>query len=326
MYKIAFDIMGNDKGVEPAISASLDFAKQNPNYTIWLVGDLEEINKYYSSNLKNIKIIDSKNTIKFSQNIREEISKSSSMIDAIRLLASDQVDAVLSCGDSGMFLVGSTLILKRLKGISRAAFMPMIPTMIKNKKFLLLDTGANIETKPNYLVEWAKIARIFYKYMFNVENPIVKQINIGTEEYKGGNLQKEAHEMLKSENVNYQGFIEPRDLLLGNCDVVVCDGFSGNLVLKSMEGTVLNFIKILKESLTKTFTRKLAALSLKSAFKEVAEDLDYRNVGAAWVMGVNKMAIKTHGSSDKKAFLGALNQIKIGLDNNIFNKIKEEFL
>ncbi|UUD36877.1 glycerol-3-phosphate acyltransferase PlsX [Mycoplasmopsis californica] len=325
MYKIAFDIMGNDKGLEPAIAASIEFATQNENYTIWLVGDGDEIAKYYNGNLKNIKIIDSKNTIKFSKNIREEMAKPSSMMDAIQLTASGKVDAVVSCGDSGMFLVACSLILKRLKGVSRAAFMPIMPTVIKNKKFLLLDTGANVETKPNFLVEWAKIARIFYKYMFNISNPIIKQINIGTEEYKGGELQHEANDLLFKENINYQGYIEPRDLLLGNCDIVVTDGFSGNLVLKSMEGTVLNFKKIIKDAITKTFLRKLAAVTLKKAFSEVAEDLDYRNVGAAWVMGVNHMAIKTHGSSDRKAFLGALNQVKLGLDNNIFNKIKEEF-
>lgn len=325
MFKVAFDVMGNDNGVQDAVKASIEFAKNNPNFKLILVGDANEIQKYYFNQLTNIDIYDSKNTIRFSTNFRKSLTENYSMTDAIKLVIDKDVDAVLSSGDSGMYLAAATLLVKRLNGVSRPAFMPIFPTTVNNQKFLMLDVGANVDCRPNYLVEWAKIASIFYKYMFNIDNPVVKQVNIGTEEYKGGELQIETHKLLKNSGLNYQGFVEPRSLLDNDCDVAVIDGFSGNLVLKSLEGAILSFKKILKEALTKNVFRKMIALSMKKSFKEIGNRLDYRNVGAAWVIGVNAMMIKSHGSSDTKAYLGALNQIKLGLEKDIFTKIKDEF-
>lgn len=325
MKKIAFDIMGNDHGTQAAVKATCKFAFENPDIQITLVGDSALIDSKLIQKHSNIIVKHSPNTIAYNQNIREELSKPSSMIDAVNMAANNEVDAVLSSGDSGMYLAAATLLVRRFPGITRPAFMPIIPTVHVNKKFVMLDVGANVECKPEYLLEWAKIATIFSKYMFKIDNPTVGQINIGTEEYKGGELQKETHILLKDSEVNYVGYVEPRDLLEYSCDIAVVDGFSGNLVLKSLEGAILSFKKILKKAILKNIFRKIAVLGLKGAFKEVGEQLDYRNVGAAWVLGVNSMMIKSHGSSDPKAYYGALYQIKKGFDGDVFNKIKNEY-
>lgn len=324
MKRIAFDIMGNDKGILPAIQASVQFASLNPSFEIILVGDEQQINKYYTKKLKNITIKDSKNTLKFTLQFRSVLNQSFSMIDAIKMVKNDQADAVLSCGDSGMYLTSATFLIGRMPNVSRPAFMPLFPTINKNKHFLLLDVGANRENTAQQLVEFAKMGSSFYKHMFNQQAPIVKLINIGEEEYKGNELVKETSNLLKQQNLNYQGFIEPRDLLNDQCDVAITDGFSGNLILKSMEGSILTFKSLLKQSILKTVWRKFLALLLKPAFKEVGEKFDYRNVGAAFVIGLNKTVIKTHGSSDKKSFLGALNQVKLALEKNILQEIKHE--
>ncbi|WGI36351.1 phosphate acyltransferase PlsX [Mesomycoplasma lagogenitalium] len=322
---IAFDLMGTDGGVKPGIDATLTFLKQNPDYKIVLIGDEVEIKKNLPAdfNKKQIEIINEKNVAKMKDNnARTLLKENSSMMSALNLIAENKASSVLSAGDSGTYLALATLKLKRINNVSRAAFMPMIPTLIENKYFLLLDAGANLEVKPEYFEQWALISSIFYKFLFKKENPSVGIINIGTEEYKGFEYHKQANELLKNNlNVNYKGFIETRDLLQGNIDIALADGYAGNITLKTMEGTVLNFSKLMKEKLMKNFFRKIGALILKSAFKEVKERFDYRNVGAAWVIGVNGIVIKSHGSSDAKAYLGALNQIKIAIESQVLTKI-----
>ncbi|QSF13907.1 phosphate acyltransferase PlsX [Mycoplasma sp. Mirounga ES2805-ORL] len=328
MYKIAFDIVGNDNGIKNALEASTKFVKDNKNFEITLVGPEKEIKNYYENNKidiskLNISIINNPNNFEDPKNIRQSLHEKTAMNDAIDLVNNNKCDAVLSSGDSGMFLALSSFKLKKIEGISRAAFMPMMPT-ISGKKFFLLDVGANINTTSEYLVEWAKIASIFAEVFFEKNNPTVSLLNIGTEDFKGLDFVREANLSLKNQNeLNYIGFSEPRDILRGLADVVVIDGYGGNLVLKSLEGAILSFKDLLKEKIMKKSIRKIGYLLSKGAYKDVAETLDYRNVGAAWVVGLNGMAIKSHGGSDVKAYLGALNQIKIGLEKNILNKVKE---
>ncbi|AIA29660.1 phosphate acyltransferase [Mycoplasmopsis californica] len=326
-YKIAFDINGNDNGIFAAIQASVEFAQKNPHFNIILIGPQSQIQdlitEKYSTFPQNISIIDNPNIASNPDNIRASLHEDTSMNQAIELVKNQQADAVLSSGNSGLYLATSTFKLKRLPNISRAAFMPIIPTII-GRKFLLLDVGANIDSKSDFLVEWAKIANVFAKVILNTQKPNIALINIGTEDSKGTEVVREAHQILKNDkSLNYIGFREPRDILNYVCDVAVIDGYGGNLVLKSLEGAILSFKKLLKEKIMMTPTRKLGFLLAKNAFRDVAETLDYRNVGAAWVIGVNGVAIKSHGSSDSKAYLGALNQIKIALENNILAKVKK---
>ncbi|WP_029512790.1 phosphate acyltransferase PlsX [Mycoplasmopsis iners] len=325
MFKIAFDLNGNDNGITAGLIATSNFLKLNPNFEITLIGPENEIREFYKDEMpKNVFIIDNNLVSQDKKNIRQALQEPTSMNRAFDLLANNQVDAILSSGDSGLYLAAATLKSKRLKGISRPAFMPIMPT-IKGEKFLLLDVGANLETKAEYIYEWAKIAKIFAQILMKKANPKIGLINIGTEEYKGLDTTKEANELLKNDtSLNYQGYIESRNLLNAITDVALIDGYGGNLVLKSLEGAILSFKNLLKDKIMAKTIRKIGYLFLKGAFNDVAETLDYRNVGAAWVIGVNGLVIKSHGSSDDKAYLGALGQIKLALENDLLTKIKKE--
>ncbi|WP_033161134.1 phosphate acyltransferase PlsX [[Mycoplasma] collis] len=328
MKKIAFDLMQNDNGLQHGINAALDFVKNNSDYNVILVGDKNEIDKFLIKDHPNIEIYDVKDVVpKTNVNLREILRKKTSMSQAIELLANNKVDAVLSSGDSGAYLTLATMKLKRLQNVLRPAFMPMIPKMNNNEFFLLLDAGANLETKAEYLEQWAIIATIFSQNLFNKKQPICRLINIGTEKDKGFEFHQKANVLLENNNiVNYQGFIETRNIFSLDTDIVLADGYSGNLTLKALEGTVLNLSKLIKTKITQTFWRKIFALGLKKAFTEIKEKFDYRNVGAAWVIGINGIVIKAHGSSDFKAYKGAFNQIKIAIESKILDKLKTEMV
>ncbi|MBZ4226864.1 phosphate acyltransferase PlsX [Mycoplasma tauri] len=327
MYKIAFDVNGNDNGVTAAVLASCKFLINNEDFEIILIGDKAEITKALTkvkNQPKNLKIIDNPNMPSDVKNIHKSLRENTSMNEAINLVANRKADAVLSSGDSGAYLASATFKIKRLPGINRAAFMPIMPTIV-GRKFLLLDVGANIETKSEYLVEWAKVANVYARALLNIIKPRVSIINIGTEDYKGLEAVKVANEILKNDfTINYVGYVEPRTILEGVADVAVIDGYGGNLVLKSLEGAILSFKKLIKNKIMSKTIRKIGYLFLKGSFKDVAETLDYRNVGAAWVIGLNGVCIKSHGSSDEKAYTGALNQIKLALKKNILNSVKKE--
>lgn len=327
MYRIAFDVNGNDNGVSAAVSASVQFLKDNDDYEIILVGDESSINvelKKIEGIPDSLRIVNNPNLPSDVKNIHKSLRENTSMNTAIDLVVDGKADAVISSGDSGTYLVCATFKLKRLQGVSRSAFMPLMPTVV-GRKFLLLDVGANIECKSEYLVEWAKIANVYARTLLNIVNPRVSLINIGTEDYKGLEIVKEASQLLKDNKfINYIGYTEPRYLLDGATDVAVIDGYGGNLVLKSLEGAILSFKNLLKDKIMAKPIRKFGYLFLKGAFKDVAETLDYRNVGAAWLIGLNGLSIKCHGNSDTKAYLGALNQIKLVIKNNVLEAIKKE--
>lgn len=327
MYRIAFDVNGNDNGVSAAVSASVQFLKDNDDYEIILVGDESSINvelKKIEGIPDSLRIVNNPNLPSDVKNIHKSLRENTSINTAIDLVVDGKADAVISSGDSGTYLACATFKLKRLQGVSRSAFMPLMPTVV-GRKFLLLDVGANIECKSEYLVEWAKIANVYARTLLNIVNPRVSLINIGTEDYKGLEIVKEASQLLKDNKfINYIGYTEPRYLLDGATDVAVIDGYGGNLVLKSLEGAILSFKNLLKDKIMAKPIRKFGYLFLKGAFKDVAETLDYRNVGAAWLIGLNGLSIKCHGNSDTKAYLGALNQIKLVIKNNVLEAIKKE--
>ncbi len=325
MKRIAFDVMGNDNGVRPAIEATIEFLHNNLNYYFILVGDADEINKYVKDN-ERIKIIDVKETI--DQNAKSLSSRhvETSMTTAIKLVRDNEADAVLSAGSSAVYLTQLILILKRLNKIKRPAFMPVFPTTKPGKKFVMLDVGANIITTYEMLVQWALMGSIYAEIVLKINQPKVGILNIGVEDNKGHEYHQLAHEQLKvDQKINYIGFVESRDLLKGNFDVVVSDGYGGNLVLKTMEGTVLSILTLIRDNLNQKLKYKIGALLARGAFSNVKRQFDYRNVGAALVLGVNGLAMKAHGSSNKKAYLGAFSQLSNALDNDFWTKIKDAF-
>lgn len=321
---IIFDLMGNDNGPEAGIQASIDFLKNNKYYKIILVGDQKQIEQFVQPN-EQIEIFHSPKVVdKNSNDLLKSYKEENSMNDALKLLKENKGEAILSSGDSGKYLSSSIMLIKRLENVSRPAFMSIIPTIKENKKFILLDEGANLNNSEEYLIQWAQLGAVFSKNILNIEKPTVSILNIGTENNKGFEYHQKANQyLLNSKNdFDYKGFIESRTLLEGNCDVVVADGYSGNMTLKALEGTILSFTKLLKSKIKKNFWRKFCAFMMKGAFKDIKEQLDYRNVGAAWIIGLNKIVIKAHGSSDKKAYIGALNQIKLAIESNALEKFK----
>ncbi|QNM93943.1 phosphate acyltransferase PlsX [Mycoplasma sp. Pen4] len=320
-HTIVFDVNGNDKGVLECFLAAQEFANNNPTYKIKLVGDVAELKEL--NNFANIELIENKNKPTDPKNIRKTLQENTSMNQAIEILKNNEADGIISSGDSGSYLSALTLKMKRLQNVSRPAFMP-VANAINGQKFVFMDVGANLETKPEYLIEWAKLASAFYQTMFATNYPRVALLNIGTEDYKGPEATKKAHQYLTNDkSINYVGFHETRDVFRGHYDVAIIDGYAGNIMLKSYEGAISTFKDTLKTSIMSKLKYKLGALLLKGAFKEVAATLDYRSVGSAWVVGVNALAVKTHGASDKKAYLSGLNSLKNAIENNLLNKLQK---
>lgn len=328
MKKIIFDLLNNDGGELEAIKAAKKFAIENPNYYLILVGNEKNITSIIDINkVKNIEIFQSDSITHKVDNFRELLRQKSSMLDSFDLMERKNADGLLSSGDSGAFISIATLKIKRLNGVSRPAFMPIIPSIL-NSNFFLLDVGANLEIKPNYLFEWAIIANIFYSTLYGNKVNNFGILNIGTEDYKGLPILKEANELIKNQakeiGFNYKGFVEPSDLIEGKVNVALSDGYAGNIFLKTLESSFINFGKLFKNILLLNLKNKIAGLLIKKDLIKLKKKFDYRNTGGAFIVGLEKVIVKAHGRSDEIAFYNALNQIKIALENNVVNIIKNK--
>lgn len=328
MKKIIFDLLNNDGGELEAIKAAKKFAIENPNYYLILVGNEKNITSIIDINkVKNIEIFQSDSFTHKVDNFRELLRQKSSMLDSFDLMETKNADGLLSSGDSGAFISIATLKIKRLNGVSRPAFMPIIPSIL-NSNFFLLDVGANLEIKPNYLFEWAIIANIFYSTLYGNKVNNFGILNIGTEDYKGLPILKEANELIKNQakeiGFNYKGFVEPSDLIEGKVNVALSDGYAGNIFLKTLESSFINFGKLFKNILLLNLKNKIAGLLIKKDLIKLKKKFDYRNTGGAFIVGLEKVIVKAHGRSDEIAFYNALNQIKIALENNVVDIIKNK--
>lgn len=326
MKTIVFDLLNNDNGEIEAIKAALKFSLDNPNYCLYLVGNKQNVLSIIDlDKVRNIKVFDSKQIVHKSSNFRDLLRNESSMLSSFNILNENNFDALLSSGDSGALVSIATLKVKRIENVSRPAFMPIIPSAT-NENFFLLDVGANLEIKSNYLVEWSIIANSFYKALHQTSLTNVGILNIGSEDYKGLEVLREANETLKNnvQNFNYLGFVEPNDLIEGKVNIALSDGYAGNIFLKTLESSFLNFGKIFKNILYLNVKNKFAGLLIKKDLKKLKARFDYRNTGGAFIVGLEKIIVKAHGRSDEKAFLGALNQLKIALENDIIENIKND--
>ncbi|BBA22316.1 phosphate acyltransferase [Mycoplasmopsis bovirhinis] len=320
MKQIVIDINGLDHGPQAYYEACSEFLIKHQDTSITLVGEISKLP--IKNQVKNLILIDNSYKVFDPKNIRQNLKEPTSMNQAIQMLVEGKADGIISGGDSGMYISALTLKAGRLQGTLRPAFMPII-SALNGKKVLLLDVGANLEVKAEYLYQWAKLAQIFSQKMFKVQSPKITLLNIGTEEYKGLEHTKEAAKLLLADDsLNYVGFSESRELLRANYDIALVDGYGGNLILKSYEGAILSFKDAIKESALKRIRTKLGALLLKPTFKEIMQKLDYRNSGAAWILGVAKPALKIHGSSDKVAILYALDQMHKALDTNLITDLQ----
>ncbi|MBU3153831.1 phosphate acyltransferase PlsX [Clostridium estertheticum] len=323
---VVVDGMGGDFSPNAVVEGCIAAIKEY-NIDILITGseDLirEELKKHTYDTTK-IKIINTTEVIDVNDHpvMAVKRKKDSSLVKALNLVKNGDADAVISAGSTGAFLAGCTLIVGRIKGIDRPALAPVLPG--KKMPFMIIDCGANAECKPNYLLQFGIMGKIYFENILNIVNPSVGLVNIGTEEEKGNELSKATFKLLKEANLNFVGNVEAREIPTGDVNVLVCDGFTGNVILKLYEGTVATIFDLLKTSIMASVRTKIGGMLLKPVFKKFKKDFDYKEYGGAAFLGVNGICIKAHGSSDAKAFKNAIKQATIFYDNNVVDKLKLE--
>ena len=310
--------MGGDNAPEAPVLGAIEAAKATGTQ-ITLVGRGEEIlsvmRKHGIENLpEGMEIANAEDVVDMHDDPGSVIHKrkNSSMVVGLKMLAEGQGDAFVSAGSTGALLTGATLLVKRVRGIRRAAMGPAIPNKAGGKT-VICDCGANAECTAEFLMQFGLVGSLFAKKNLGIENPRVGLLNIGTEDSKGTKLQLETYPLLRKahENglINFVGNVEARDVTLGAVDVVVCDGFSGNVLLKSIEGTAMFMGSMMKHKIfLRNIWSKLGYLLCKPGVNEVMSMLDYRTIGGTQFLGIKKPVIKAHGSSDALAFQSAVNQ------------------
>ena len=319
--KVIIDMYGGDNAPKAPILGAAMAAKEL-GVDIVAVGNEAEMRKICEENgISGFEFIDAPLVMPVCAEPTEVMKsyKESSLAVGLRALADGRGDAYVSAGSTGAIVVGATLIVKRIKGIKRAALASVIPGL--DRSYMLLDLGANVECRPEMLCQFASMGSIYMNKLEGVKNPEVGLINIGAEESKGGELQKEAYKLLKESDLNFIGNVEPRDLPKGVCDVAVADGWTGNIVLKLTEGLVSAFGKKLKGVMMSSLLTKLGALTMKGALTDFKKSMDYTERGGAPLLGIAKPVIKAHGSSDPKAFMNAVRQAKAFYEQDVIGTI-----
>jgi glycerol-3-phosphate acyltransferase PlsX len=324
--RIAIDAMGGDDAPKVIVEGVEAAAEAFTDTTMVMYGDEQQINSYLTRKLPNIEVVHTDEKIEGDDDPVRSIrrKKDASMVLAAHSVKDGENDALFSAGNTGALLAAGTLVVGRIKGVDRPALMAMAPSFdSKREKMIVLDLGANADTKPVNLNQYATIGSYYAKYVNKIENPTVALLNNGTEDNKGNQLTKEAFDLLKeNESINFIGNREARELLNGVADVLVMDGFTGNAVLKTMEGTAKTVISLLKEAIKNGGTKgKLGALLLKDELKKISESLDYSQLGGAILFGVKAPVMKTHGSTDKVAVYHTLKQTRDILQSNVLNDL-----
>ncbi len=330
--KILVDAFGGDNAPGEIVAGAVAALARNKDFTLGLTGRTAEIERVLSAltyDKSRVEIIDAPSVITCEEEpalaVRQKAD--SSMVVAFRLLRENAADAFVSAGSSGALLVGSTLKVGRIKGVNRPALCPVLPTVKEGKKVLLLDAGANADCKAVNLVQFAVMGGVYAKAALGVKTPKVALLSNGTEDKKGNQLNHEAFPQLKAlKNVEFVGNIEARDIMSGDYDVVVADGFSGNVALKSMEGTISSLFSLMKAEFMSTARGKLGALMLRKSFKNLKNSLDYNKYGGAVFLGVDKVVVKAHGSAKRESIENAVLQAAEAVKAGTVETIKKELL
>ena len=323
--KIIVDAFGGDNAPLEVLKGAR-LAAQEYGVEILLAGDRSEIErcaKQNSISLDGMEILDAQGMIPVEADPTTLLKEyeNCSMAVGMRALKEGKGDAFVSAGSTGALVVGASLIVKRLKGVRRTG----IATVIPNEKgcFLLMDSGANAECNSDMLVQFGMMGSVYMNKILGVDSPKVGLINIGTEETKGLDLQVETYHKLQNAPVNFVGNVEARSLPMGECDVAVCDGFTGNVVLKLIEGMAKFFSNQLKGMLLRSTKTKIAALLLKDSVADFKKKLDYKEHGGAPLLGISKTVIKAHGSSDARAIKNAIRQAKQCIESGVIEQIEQ---
>ncbi len=330
--RIILDAMGGDLAPEAAVLGAIEAAGKN-GVEITLVGRGEEILKVMRSHgiadlPQGVEIANADDVVDMHDDPATVVHKrrNSSMILGLKMLSDGQGDAFISAGSTGALLTGATLLVKRVKGIRRAAMGPAMPNKTGGKT-VILDCGANAECTPEFLLQFGLVGSLYARHQLGVENPKVGLLNIGTEDTKGTPLQKQAYALLQDASergiLNFVGNVEARDVPLGAVDVVVCDGFSGNVLLKSIEGTAMFMGSMMKRMFKKNALSMLGALCCKGGIRELTKMLDYREIGGTQLLGIRRPVLKAHGSSDALAFRNAIRQAAEAAQNGFVSELEQ---
>lgn len=307
--RIIIDAMGGDNA-PAAVCEAVANCSSKTDAELVLVGREEdiraELSKYGS--FENVSIVNADEVITNHEEPVKAVKtkKNSSLVVAAKMLKDDEGDAFVSCGSTGAILTAALLIVGRIKGIKRPALATLLPS--EKGPVMLIDSGANTGCKPENLVQFALMGNIYMRDYMDIKNPKIALMSNGEEEGKGDALVKETYPILKNSDLNFIGNIEGRDVMLGRADVIVCDGFTGNVILKTVEGMAAVVANALKKIFLKNILTKVGALLTKKGVSEFKKTMDYREYGGAPFLGVKKPVIKGHGSSDSKAVMAAINQ------------------
>jgi glycerol-3-phosphate acyltransferase PlsX len=327
--KIVVDAYGGDKAPYEILKGAALALNTADGFELVLVGkqqEIEGIMTEFEFDKSRVSIVDADDVITNDDSPTEALRQkpNSSLVRCFDTLNSDDnAKAFVSAGSTGAVLTGAVLLLKRIKGIMRPALAPVLPVINGDGQTVLIDCGANSDPKPLNIVQFAKMGTAFMKAVYNVENPRVGLLSNGTEDKKGNELTKETFPLLQQADINFKGNIEGRDILSGDYDVVVADGFSGNVALKSCEGTALGMFKLIKDGIISGGLRaKLGYLLLKPVFKAVKQKMDYNDNGGAVLLGLKKIVIKSHGSSKAKSICASILQAKQMVESGVIEKIE----
>jgi len=323
MWTLAIDAMGGDNAPKSIVEGTLLALEQNKNIKVLMYGIEDEIKKHMPENHERVTVVDCPEIIETCEAPLIAIRKKtkSSLIKGLLAVKSGEADAFISAGSTGAVMAGALFKVGRIKGIDRPALAPILPT--KQGKALLIDCGANADCEVKFLEQFALMGSAYMELVENVKNPRVGLINIGVEEEKGNNLYKKTYKSLNQmETINFVGNIEARDTTDGEADVLVCDGFTGNIVLKTLEGMATYLFSMIKEQIMQNGIRKLGYLLMKNGFRKVRDKLDHKAYGGAPLLGIKGCVIKAHGSSDDGAFFGAIKQAIKYLDQDVSSVIR----
>lgn len=330
IIRVAVDAMGGDNAPGQIVKGAVEAVNERNDIKVFLVGREDIVNselQQYTYNKDQIEIVHASDIITNDEApvmaIRRK--KDSSIVVAMKLVKNGDADAFISAGSTGAILVGGQLIVGRIKGVDRPPLAPLIPTM--KGVSLLVDCGANVDARSSHLVQFAKMGSLYMEHIVGIKNPKVAIVNIGAEEEKGNMLVKETYPLLKNcEDINFIGSIEARDIPYGTADVIVCEAFVGNVILKLYEGLSSALVGTIKKGLMSTTKSKIGAALCKGELKKTLKDFDASEFGGAPMLGLNGLVVKTHGSSKNTEIKNAIIQCVSFSEQNINEKIRENII
>ncbi len=326
--KVVLDAMGGDNAPVEVVKGAIDAVSSRDDIKVILVGQetvvKEELEKYQYPK-ERIQVVDAPEVIEMAEPpvvaIRKK--KQSSIVVGMNMVKNKEADAFVSAGSSGAILVGGQVIIGRIKGVQRPPLAPLLPT--ETGVSLLIDCGANVDARPDHLVQFAKMGSIYMENVVGIKNPKVAIVNIGAEEEKGNALVKETFPLLKEcKDINFVGSIEAREIPKGGADVIVCEAFTGNVILKLCEGLSSMLVSVIKKGLMSTFRSKIGAVLAMPALKKTLKTFDATEYGGAPLLGLNGLVVKTHGSSKSKEITNSIYQCVTFKQQDINGKIKEK--